>query len=137
MDKFTVDASVWVSAHDRQDARCGESRRFLTWAVAAGAELRAPAFARVEIACALARRLRDPDEAVRLTETMLAAAQVVECDVDARLLSKALSHGTRNFLRGADALYAAAAETAGSTLVSWDGEHLNRAGAIRPTDLVS
>jgi len=37
-------------------------------------------------------------------------------------------------LRGADALYAATAQATGSTLVSWDGEPIRRAGAITRTD---
>jgi len=137
MNKLCVDASVWVAAQDRRDSHCQTSRQFLAQAVATGVELRVPAFARVEISCALARRMRDAAAAVRLTEDMLAAARVIVCEVDADFLAEALSLGTRCFLRGADALYAATAARTGSTLVSWDGEHLNRADGIQPDDWIA
>jgi hypothetical protein len=34
-------------------------------------------------------------------------------------------------------LHAAAAQNTGSILVSWDGEHLERAGGMQPTDWLS
>jgi len=48
------------------------------------------------------------------------------------LLAKALAVGTTKFVRGADALYSATAEIVGCDLVSWDKEHLHRAGAVTP-----
>ncbi|MCF7730972.1 MAG: hypothetical protein K9N23_04760 [Akkermansiaceae bacterium] len=50
------------------------------------------------------------------------------------LLAKALALGTTKFLRGAEAMYAATAELVGCALVSWDKEHLQRAGALTPDD---
>jgi len=54
--------------------------------------------------------------------------------MDSMLLAKALAMGTTKFLRGADAIYSAAAELTGCALVSWDKEHLQRAGALTPDD---
>ena len=52
--------------------------------------------------------------------------------VDARLIGQSVLLGTDSFLRGADALYAAAAQLAEATLVSWDDELIQRAGAFTP-----
>lgn len=54
--------------------------------------------------------------------------------MDTAFLTAAESVGTFQFLRGADALYAAVAQQSQSLLISWDNEHLQRAGAITPTD---
>ena len=67
-------------------------------------------------------------------EGLLRLALVVQVPTDATLLSTALRRGPSKFLRGADALYAATAELTGSTLVAWDNELIQRAGAISPTD---
>lgn len=91
-----------------------------------------PAYARVEIACALARRLRSAAKGQRLSHLVLTAANATEQPVNATLLARALSSGTAKFLRGADALYAATADIAACDLVSWDKEHVQRAGALTP-----
>ena len=54
-----------------------------------------------------------------------------------RLLVLAGELGVRNRVRGADALYVAAAVLSGAPLVSWDQELVNRAGAVTPTDWLS
>ena len=54
--------------------------------------------------------------------------------VDTALIVAALRLGTDTFLRGADALYAATAQLTGSTLISWNRELIQRAGALSPTD---
>jgi len=52
--------------------------------------------------------------------------------MDAPFIARSTVTGTDRFLRGADALYAAAAELEGSTLISWDDEHQKREGALSP-----
>jgi predicted nucleic acid-binding protein len=59
---------------------------------------------------------------------------VTHVPVDTVLVETAIRVGTDAFLRGADALYAATALITGSTLVSWDNELIQRAGAHSPTD---
>jgi predicted nucleic acid-binding protein len=133
MSPVTVDASVWVAAADATDPFRGQSRAFLAGAVRRGERLVIPAFAVVEVACALARKHQDAAVARRLTGSMLAPNQVVHVPVDARLLAMSVRLGTASFLRGADALYAATARLAGGALVSWDDELIRRAGALTPT----
>lgn len=132
MNPVTVDASVWIASQDSADVFCQQSRDFLAFCLMKGLSLHVPAYARVEVACALARKLRDADQGQELTRSVFLAAGVQECEVNARLLTASLNLGTVQFLRGADALYAGTASITGSTLVSWDKEHLLRAGGISP-----
>ena len=48
------------------------------------------------------------------------------------MLRKAVRVGTRRFLRSGDALYAALAEELECEVVAWDGELVQRAGALTP-----
>jgi predicted nucleic acid-binding protein len=134
MSAVAVDASVWIAAVDTADTFCGQSRAFIAGAVRRGAQLVIPSFAVTEVACALARKHRNAAVARRLTGSMLTPGQVLHVPVDARLLATSVRVGTGAFLRGADALYAAAAQLAGAALVSWDDELIQRAGALTPTD---
>ncbi|MGL5017587.1 MAG: PIN domain-containing protein [Luteolibacter sp.] len=134
MKAVAVDASVWIAAQDPADAFCKQSRLFFSRAVVGGVAVHVPAFARVEVACALARKLRDAAQAERLANLVFKTAGAKEHAVNSVLLAKALALGTTQFLRGADAIYSATAEIAGCALVSWDKEHLKRAGALTPDD---
>ena len=132
MSAVTVDASVWVAAADATDPRSDVSRIFLAEAGRRGFRLVVPAMALVEVGCALARRSRDAEGARRLTKAMLAPDFVSYVPVDGPLLARSFETGTERFLRGADALYVAAADGTGSTLVSWDAEHLSRGEGVSP-----
>jgi predicted nucleic acid-binding protein len=134
MRAVAVDASVWIAAQDPADPFCTQSRLFFSHAVTADIIVHVPAFARVEVACALARKLRDAVQGERLANLVLKTAGAKEHAVNQALLGKALALGTTKFLRGADAVYSATAEIVGCTLVSWDKEHLQRAGALTPDD---
>ena len=134
MTDVTVDASIWIAAADPDDVFHQESRTFLAATAVEGVQLVIPTFAVVEVACALSRRRRDSGMGRRLMEDLLRLAVVVQVPTDATLLSIALRRGSDLFLRGADALYAATSQITGSTLVSWDRELIQRAGALSPTD---
>ena len=134
MSGVAVDASVWIAAQDASDPRCIQSRRFFGHATAIGTTIHVPANARIEVACALARKFRNAAKGQRLANLILAAANAKEHPVNSALLARAMSTGTARFLRGADALYAATADLAECDLVSWDSEHLQRAGASTPDD---
>lgn len=127
-----MDASVWIAAQDPADPFCTRSRLFFGHTVAAGIIVQIPTFARVEVACALARKLRNAAQGERLANLVFKTAGAKEQPVNSMLLAKALALGTTKFLRGADAIYAATAEIIGCALVSWDKEHLQRAGALTP-----
>lgn len=136
MSAVAVDASVWVAAQDSTDPLCAPSRLFISHALSAGVVLHVPAFALVEVTCALSRKLRNAARGQRLANLIFNTTSAKQHPVNAALLAKASSIGSANFLRGADALYAATAEIAGCNLVSWDNEHIQRARAMRPDDWV-
>jgi len=133
MTDLTVDASVWVAAADRRDAFHEESRSFLAAVVVEGVQIIVPAFATIEVACALARKLQGAAIGRRLAHDVLSSSSALERPVDASLLATALQVGTDVRLRGADALYAATAQLANAQLISWDNELVERAGALTPT----
>lgn len=132
MSAVTVDASVWVAAQDPSDPLSTASRLFFSHAMAAGVAIHVPAFALVEVACALGRKLRDGAKGQRLANLIFNTTTAKQHAVNAALLGKALAVGSSKFLRGADALYSATAEIVGCDLVSWDNEHIQRAGAVSP-----
>lgn len=134
MSAVTVDASVWIASQDGQDVFCQASRAFLTACLNQQVTLHVPAYARVEVACALARRLRNATQGEELTAAVFSATEVRELEMGAGFVRTALNLGTAQFLRGADSLYSATAALTHSTLVSWDKEHLHRAGGVSPTD---
>ena len=132
MKPLVIDASVWVSAADATDALSEVSRAFLALVVARELPIALPEHAEVEIACALARRLRDAGRGRGLTERMLESPLVTRHSTNRAMLRDAVRVGTRDFLRSGDALYAALAERLEADLVSWDEELIERAGALTP-----
>jgi predicted nucleic acid-binding protein len=120
MTDLTVDASVWVSAADPRDAFHAESETFLATIEPQGLRVVAPAFTRIEVACALARKLQSPAQGRYLSEQVMALSVIVSIPVDDDLLKEAWRIDTDQRLRGADALYAATAHLTGTQLVSWD-----------------
>ena len=135
MDKLlTLDCSVWVACADPESPEQVVSRELILSVKRHGLTVNGPAFLAVELACALARKWRNTDKARKIAHALLADAGVQLLPVNHLLLHTALDSGSRFFLRGADALYAAAAETSGGRLISCDKEHVDRSGGIRPVD---
>lgn len=129
---LTVDASVLVSAADRTDSFCSTSRRFLEALAQRRIPVLVPSIAHLEVACALARRLRNTENGRALADALMRSPLLTGVVIDAALLAEAIEHGTKSFLRAGDALYVAVARRAEHTIVSWDSELVNRAGAITP-----
>lgn len=136
MKTLVVDAGVWVSAADRTDELSEVSRNFLTLVVERELPIALPAFAELEIACALARRLRDARLGRYLARRMLESPLVTTHSSNRAMLRKAVAVGTRKFLRSGDALYAALAEGLEGEVVAWDGEMVERAGASTPREWI-
>jgi predicted nucleic acid-binding protein len=131
---LTIDASVWIAAADATDKFHQSSRDFLRKVVADGIAVIQPAFGRTEVVCALARRLRDGVQAQQLTHSLMNRMVTSEIAMNTAFLTATENIGACQFLRGADALYATVAQQSQSPLISWDNEHLQRAGGITPTD---
>lgn len=132
MNPLVIDASVWVSAADATDGLSEVSRTFLSGVVAREVPIALPEFAQIEIACALARRLRDAEQGRALTERMLASPLITTYSLSRARLREAIHFGTSSFLRSGDALYAALAARLDGGLVTWDEELVQRVGALTP-----
>jgi predicted nucleic acid-binding protein len=130
----TVDANVWIAGFDTTDVFHVESAAFLLEADRRGIPLYSPSFVLVEVACVLARRLRDPSAGLRAASGIVADHLVQLLPLDDVLLSLAADIGTQRFLRGADALYAATAQLTGSAIITRDQELIRRADGMTPTD---
>ncbi|MQA91775.1 MAG: PIN domain-containing protein [Gemmatimonas sp.] len=134
MTALVIDASVWVSAADATDHLSGPSRDFLAVVTAQALPLALPDFAALEVACALARRLRDGERGRALADQMARSPMLTIHSSNPSLLRQAIETGTRDLLRAGDSLYAAFAEQVGGTLVSWDRELIERSGAVTPPE---
>jgi predicted nucleic acid-binding protein len=133
---LVVDASVWVSAADAADKLSAPSRTFLRTAMRQRDPIALPAIARLEVACALSRRLRDARQGRDLADRLLLSPLITEIDLGS-LLGTALTVGTESFLRAGDAFYAAVATDEDGLIISWDEELLRRANAVTPSAWLS
>ena len=79
-------ASVWIAAADASDTFHQPSRALLRKVVADGIAVIQPAFGRPEVACALARRLRDGMLGQQLTESLMDRVVASELAMDAPFL---------------------------------------------------
>ncbi|MFM8657257.1 MAG: type II toxin-antitoxin system VapC family toxin [Chthoniobacterales bacterium] len=131
---ITIDASVWTALFEPKDTFHTESVAFLRECERRRVEMFAPSLAIVETACAMARRQQDGAKGLAVARSLRAIPVLRWVDMDMTLIDEALACGTRGLLRGADAVYAAAAISTGTTLVTWDNELIERAGGVTPTD---
>ena len=129
-----VDSNVWVSALDGAEAHSDSSRAFLAALGARRHPIALPEFAEIEVACALSRRLRRAGRGRTLARAALHSPLVTTYPLSSRMIRQTLALGTRRFLRGPDALYAAVAEAVGGEIVSWDLELAQRSGALTPEE---
>jgi predicted nucleic acid-binding protein len=130
----TVDANCWIATFDPLDAFHTPSRELFQRLADREVHIEAPEIVLLEVGCAVARRHRDPAQGVRAISVMQRNPLLRLFPHSEQLLAEAMRLGTQQYLRGADALYAATAHLTGSTLVTWDNELIQRAGAITPTD---
>ncbi len=117
-----VDANVCVSARDPKEPFWRESCDFLLQVAAAGEKIVCPVLAIVEAATAAARKCWNAEIGQAIALTMQRTPLVTWQDLDFALAGLALDIGSRLFLRGADAIYAATAKWHGSTLITLDSE---------------
>src|SRR5688572_1792812 len=130
----TVDANCWIASLDPTDPFHTVSAEFFERVADRAMIMHGPEFVVLEVACAVARRLRDPIQGRQAAEALRMHAGLRLYPHDDVLWGEALRLGTWQFLRGADALYSATAHLTGSQLISWDNELVRRAGALTPTD---
>ncbi len=127
---MVVDASVVVSRLVPHDVHHEASRRWLTRHVAEGGLVIAPALLLPEVAGAVARRTGEPRLARRAVAAVLRLPGLRLVPVDDTLARTAARLAGRLRLRGADAIYLAAAAGLRLPLVTWDVEQRDRAAGL-------
>lgn len=137
---FTIDASVHVSALNPHETDWVESMRFLELVQAQEIPVFNPMLLVVEVAAAIVRRLGDSERALALSAALRDLPHQTLVPLDERLLHHAVTLAVAARLRGADAVYAAVALQYGATLVTLDGQQLERVSPFVktacPADLV-
>jgi predicted nucleic acid-binding protein len=122
-----VDASVWVSSLVAQDPHHQESRGWLVRLVQQGETLVVPALALPEVAGAVARRTGSAELGREAARRMLRTPGLRLVALDGNLGEEAADLAADARLRGADAVYAAAARALNLPLFTWDQDLAERA----------
>lgn len=123
---YTVDASVWVNAFDQREPGHLVSRQFLEVVRDHALPIIVPNLVLVEVAGAISRTRQTPVPAQAFAIALSRLPHVTVRALDEVCALHALTLAAQHGLRGADAVYAAVAHAAGSTLVTLDNEHLTR-----------
>ncbi len=128
--RYTIDASVFISAFILSEPQHQASRTCLEQLVQKDANIFCPTLALVETASAIARVTGDEKHAIAFASALARFPKMELIALDEALAQQAASFGAMAKLRGADAVYAAVAEDASCTLITWDKELLLRAKSI-------
>src|SRR3972149_6620842 len=134
---YTVDASVWGNSFDQRAPGHEVSRALLAVLGAQAIPLFLPTLALPEVAGAISRSRGAPAEAQAFALAMSNLPNVTVTALDAALASRAVSLAAQHGLGCADAVYAAVAAQAGSTLVTLDSEQLTRVSGVIVTQTPS
>lgn len=129
---YTVDASVWVNAFDQREPGHMVSRQFLEILQKQSVPTIVPNLLLAEVAGAISRTRRVPAQARAFAIALSQLPHVTVRQLDEIGTDRALTLAAQHGLRGADAVYAAVASDAGTTLVTLDNEHLIRLVNILP-----
>jgi len=130
---MVIDASVWVAALVKKEQRHAESALFLSRLVRDRRTASVPILVLAEVAGAIARQARDTTRAEMGLRFMRAQDWLSIHPLTESQGETAAAIAAQQFLRGADAVYAALARQLGTLLVTWDNELLERAAAVAPT----
>lgn len=127
---MVVDASVIVSRLVPHDVHHEASRKWLTQHIVDGGLLIAPTLLLVEVAGAVARRTGRPRLARQAVAAISRLPGLRLIAVDEVLARAAARVAGRFRVRGADAIYIAAAEALRLPLATWDLEQRERAARV-------
>jgi predicted nucleic acid-binding protein len=133
---FTVDANVWFAALQPRDKHHFASVAFLRRLFVGGHSAVAPELLLVELASALSRRYEDPQAGIDGLRQVSSQESLLLDPLSGPRLVRAAALGAQFRLRGADAIYAATADSLKAPLISWDVELCSRAGAITPAQFL-
>ena len=130
---MVLDASVWVAALVKKEQHHAESALFLSRLVQDRRTASVPILVLAEVAGAIARQSRDAARAETGYRFLRAQGWLSIHPLTESQGEAAAAIAAQQFLRGADAVYAALARQLGTALVTWDNELLERAAAVAPT----
>lgn len=122
----TLDASMWLAAMSPAEPAHQESALALERVLASGLAIHQPGLFVIEVCATIARRTRDVALAENMGHLALTLPGLVVHELDHRLAARASRIAARAALRGADAVYVATAQRAGTTLLTLDRELLVR-----------
>ena len=128
-----IDASVYVSRLQQQEAHHAESERLIEAVVACGVTVLCPEILLPEVAAAIARGLDDARIGYRAAASLRALPHHRFVVVDWTLSGLAAQLAAEYRLRGCDAIYAALAQREGARLITWDGQQQERAAGVVET----
>ncbi len=123
---YTIDASVWVNGFDQREPGHEISRKVLGLLHARGASIILPNLVLVEVAGAISRTRGNHAQAEAFAASLSRLPNVTFAPLDKLYAHLAQTLAAQHGLRGADAVYAAVAKQAASTLITLDNEHLTR-----------
>ncbi len=130
---YTVDASVFLSAFNPNEAGHPASSHLLAYLQAEAVPIIVPTLLLPEVAATIGRGRRDAELARQFATALSRLPHLVLAPLDSALASVAVEMAAQHRLRGSDAVYAAVALRFGSTLVTLDDEQHDRVAAALPT----
>jgi predicted nucleic acid-binding protein len=128
--RYTIDASVFLNAFNRNERDHAESVRLLAAIQKAGDPVIVPALVVAEIGSAIARTTSDRDTALIYASATASLPHVTLIPVTVAMAMDTADIAATYRLRGSDASYVAVGERFATTLVSLDQEHLTRGARI-------
>jgi predicted nucleic acid-binding protein len=130
--EVVLDASVWVSRQIPGDGNHAPATAWVNGHLQAGGYFVEPAWLLAEVAAALARQISSQDAGLALALLgQLRRRRVMHfLPMNAALMRDTVDIAASYRLRAGDAVYVALARQLAIPLVSFDTDHLTRAGAI-------
>ncbi len=130
MSYVVVDASIWVARLIPQDEHHRRCRQWLLRQRAAGVTLVSPSLLLPEVAGAISRRTGDAELAERAVNSLVALPGLRLVDMDETVIRLAARLAASCGLRGADSVYAAAAQHLAIPLATLDQDQREKAGPV-------
>lgn len=127
--RYTVDASVFMSAFNPVEPRHAEANAFLAMLRSSATPVIVPEIVFVEVAATIGRTLEDASLALSFAQALRHFPNLLPIGLDEALSTLAAEAAARHRLRGSDAVYVAVAQRFGASLITLDREQQIRAPA--------
>lgn len=127
--RYTIDASVFMSAFNPMEPHHNEANAFLAVLRTAATPVIVPEIVFVEVAATIGRTLEDASLAMSFAQALRHFPNLLPIALDEALSTLAAEAAARHRLRGSDAIYVAVAQRFGASLITLDREQQIRAPA--------